>query len=166
MTNPHDLDLTPLARRALLPLQGGTGLAVGVFSGSVWITEENGPDDHVLQAGESMVLRRPGLALVEGLQDSQLILFESGEPTGRRAGPLAARAALDAPSHGAGAAEPTPPRLSVVEYERIARELRQQAVADAFSWLLRRVGRALKGPATPPPALPRPTPRLAWHGRG
>jgi hypothetical protein len=75
MTHPHHLALTPLARRALLSLRGGTGRGVGVFSGSVWITEEGEPHDHVLGPGESLVLRKPGLALVEALQDAQLILF-------------------------------------------------------------------------------------------
>jgi Protein of unknown function (DUF2917) len=208
MTNPHDLLLTPLARRALLSLQGGSGKAVGVFSGRVWITEEGVPDDHVLGPGDSMALRRPGLVIVEGLQDSQVILFDTGAtaagdplvqgvaddhlPDGNAAGIAAGaaspKASARAPSHGAGhpagggiddvgakslrgatgtggaRATGAPPRLSLAAYERIAREMRRQAMADAVQRLVRAMGRLLPRGATPPPALPgRGRPALAWQ---
>jgi hypothetical protein len=171
MTHPHDLSLTPLARRALLTLHGGEGKAVGVFSGRVWITEEGALDDHVLGPGDSMALRRPGLVLVEGLQDSQLILFDSEASA---ACPDAARsngghaqgvAAVPAPSGLAGIAGiADEARPSVAEHERIARELRRRARAHAITWLLRALGRLLTSTisspipssTSPPPALPRP----------
>lgn len=160
MTNPHDLSLTPLARQALLPLQGGSGKGVGVFSGLVWITEEGGPDDHVLGPGDSMVLRRPGLAIVEALQDSQVILFDTGAARRHAAGaePLRTSAhAVPGSRYTCGAATRTgeAPRLSLAAYERIARELRRQAMADAVHRLLQALGRLFSPPATLP-APPRP----------
>lgn len=141
MRHAHDLSLTPLARHALLALPGGAGRAVGVFSGRVWITEEGEWADHVLDPGDSLVLRRPGLALVEGLQDSQLILFEAPSP--------------DA---WAGAPGPVPPRRdaapdtpTVAEYEARARELRRQAIAEALAWLAQAPARWLR-PQGPSPA--------------
>lgn len=124
MAHTQDLSLTPLARRALLALPQGAGRAVAVFSGRVWITEAGDLEDKVLGPGDSLVLKGPGLAVVEALHDSRLMLFD---PVGRTA-------------PGAAVASPVPPR-SVFEYEREALALRQQAVADALQalWgLLRR----------------------------
>jgi len=188
MTHPHDLSLTPLARRALLSLEGGSGQGVGVFGGSVWITEEGLFDDHVLGPGESMVLRRPGLVIVEALQDSQVILFDTGASAARSranhgaapasaAGGTSGHTSVHASVHGArrvggqatGAGEPQRPSLD--EYERMARDLRRQAMAAAVSRLVQAIGRLLLRPTAPsttppstPPALPRPgRPALAWQ---
>ncbi|MCW5632748.1 MAG: DUF2917 domain-containing protein [Rubrivivax sp.] len=125
MAHTQDLSLTPLARRALLALPQGAGRAVAVFSGRVWVTEAGDMEDKVLGPGDSVVLKGTGLAVVEALHDSRIMLFE---PAGRTA------------AAGAAPALPEQPR-SVSEYEREALALRQQAVADAMQalWgLLRR----------------------------
>ena len=57
-----------LARGALLRLQDGQDLVITVQRGSVWVTQENDPDDTVLGSGERFTLDRPGLAIVEGLR--------------------------------------------------------------------------------------------------
>ena len=48
----------------LLDINDGEGLAVGCLEGAVWITQSNDPRDIVLNAGQSFMLDKPGLALV------------------------------------------------------------------------------------------------------
>lgn len=168
MTHPHDLSPTPLARRALWSLEGGQGKAVGVFSGRIWITEERMPDDHVLGPGDSMALRRPGLVLIEGLEDSQVILFDS-DPSTVRPQPAAA-AQNPAPGTAVERSRGGRPGLagrggpSLMDYERLAYEMRRQARADALRWLFEALGRLLRllvPRASPPAAAPRPGVGLA-----
>ena len=59
----HDVTL---ARGALLRLQDGQDLVITVQRGSVWVTQENDPDDTVLGSGERFTLDRPGLASSRG----------------------------------------------------------------------------------------------------
>jgi hypothetical protein len=54
----------PLNTGELLDINDGEGLTVECLEGAVWITQSNDPRDVVLNAGESFVLDRPGLALV------------------------------------------------------------------------------------------------------
>ena len=61
-----------LERGEAMPLRGGAGRTVHAHAGRVWITEENRPDDVVLQAGESVRLDRHGLAIVEALSDAAI----------------------------------------------------------------------------------------------
>ena len=48
----------------LLDINDGEGFKVECVEGSVWITQSNDPRDIVLNAGQSFVLDRSGLALV------------------------------------------------------------------------------------------------------
>jgi Protein of unknown function (DUF2917) len=48
----------------LLGINDGEGFAVECLEGAVWITQSNDPRDIVLNAGQSFVLDKPGLALV------------------------------------------------------------------------------------------------------
>lgn len=48
----------------LLDINDGEGLTVECLEGAVWITQSNDPRDVVLNAGQSFVLDKPGLALV------------------------------------------------------------------------------------------------------
>ncbi len=48
----------------LLDINDGLGFAVECLEGAVWITQSNDPRDIVLEAGESFVLDKPGLALI------------------------------------------------------------------------------------------------------
>jgi len=50
-----------------LKVVDGAGSTVTAVEGSVWITEENRPQDIVLEAGSSYRLREPGVALVNSL---------------------------------------------------------------------------------------------------
>jgi hypothetical protein len=59
-----------LQRGRFLRIQSGAGSTVAAHAGSVWITEEASPRDVVLRPGQSLKLRRRGLALVEAMSDA------------------------------------------------------------------------------------------------
>ena len=61
-----------LARGEAVPLRDGRGRTVRAHSGRVWITEENGNRDVVLEPGESFRLARSGLAVVEAFSDASI----------------------------------------------------------------------------------------------
>jgi hypothetical protein len=48
----------------LLDIHDGEGFRVECLEGAVWITQSNDPRDIVVDAGQSFVLDKPGLALV------------------------------------------------------------------------------------------------------
>ena len=50
-----------------LKVVDAAGSTVSAIEGSVWITEENQPNDIVLTPGGSYRLRKPGVALVNSL---------------------------------------------------------------------------------------------------
>ena len=57
-------------------------MGIALVEGSVWITQQNDPRDIALDAGESFIFDRPGLAIVQALLTSKLQLFEP-EPAAR-----------------------------------------------------------------------------------
>jgi hypothetical protein len=63
-----------LQRGQFLRVVDGAGSTVTAQGGSVWITEENSARDVVLGAGQSMFLRRPGVALLEAFSDASISL--------------------------------------------------------------------------------------------
>jgi hypothetical protein len=50
-----------------LKVVDGVGSTLCALEGSVWITEEDHPQDIILEAGHCYRLRRPGTALVNSL---------------------------------------------------------------------------------------------------
>lgn len=58
-----------------LKVLDGAGSTVTAVEGSVWITEENDPNDIVLEAGKSYRLRERGIALVNSLGGSAAVAF-------------------------------------------------------------------------------------------
>ena len=61
-----------LDRGETVPLRGVQGRTVRAHSGRIWITEENGSRDVVLEPGESFRLAHCGLALVEAFSDASI----------------------------------------------------------------------------------------------
>lgn len=55
-------------------MKDALGSVIWVREGSVWITEENVPEDVVLEAGRSYRLSGPGLALVHAFGDATVAL--------------------------------------------------------------------------------------------
>jgi hypothetical protein len=75
---PMRIELEPgalrLAPGQILKVTDALGSTVCVREGSVWITEENLPQDVVLEAGHCHQLSRPGLALVRAFGDATVAL--------------------------------------------------------------------------------------------
>ncbi len=65
-----------LARDGLIALRDAPGTHVACLTGALWITEDHGRYDIILEAGESVTLRRRGLTLVMALQPASLRLSE------------------------------------------------------------------------------------------
>jgi hypothetical protein len=69
-------------RRPLLTLDAGqvltlddaAGTRICARSGTVWVTQEGFPQDHILEGGHSFVVARPGRTLVQALADSVVAL--------------------------------------------------------------------------------------------
>jgi len=67
---------------AALRLHDSVGKGVSLCGGKLWITQQGDPRDIFLDAGESFVFDRPGLALVQAVATSSLVLCEP-EPGAR-----------------------------------------------------------------------------------
>jgi hypothetical protein len=61
-----------LVRGEAVPVRDGKGRTVRAHAGRVWITEENGTRDVVLEPGESFRLAHSGLAVVEAFSDASI----------------------------------------------------------------------------------------------
>jgi hypothetical protein len=61
-----------LVRGEAVPVRDAKGRTVRAHAGRVWITEENGTRDVVLEAGESFRLAGSGLAVVEAFSDASI----------------------------------------------------------------------------------------------
>ena len=77
MDNELRHPLTELKAGSTLHLRDQQGYAVVVFEGQVWITQDGDARDIVLAGGESFRLDRPGLALVQAMHDSKLMLLQA-----------------------------------------------------------------------------------------
>lgn len=61
-----------LAPRDSLPMQDARGTILRVNRGSLWITQENDTQDIVLRTGDTWVVERNGLTIVEAQSDTSL----------------------------------------------------------------------------------------------
>jgi hypothetical protein len=60
-----------LNKGALVDLRPPThGVRIEVESGSVWVTQTGDTVDHLLHRSQNFVVERPGLVVVQALQDS------------------------------------------------------------------------------------------------
>lgn len=66
-----------LRRGELLRLRNMRGHGIAVLRGMAWVTQDADPRDILLEPGQSFVLDRPGLALVQALQDTGLLVFDA-----------------------------------------------------------------------------------------
>lgn len=71
-----DASTLSLRRDGLIAVRDGEGSRIRCLSGSLWVTEEQGGDDVVLEPGEGFTIRRPGLTLIMALQPTTLQLAE------------------------------------------------------------------------------------------
>lgn len=68
--------LTPLHAGEFLRIQDGAGQSVAVFDGLVWVTQDGDPRDEFVANGETFMLDRPGLAVIEALADTRLLVLQ------------------------------------------------------------------------------------------
>jgi hypothetical protein len=61
-----------LRRGEVIRLKGSPGSTIQAHRGRVWLTEEKSVHDVVLDAGQSHLLARPGLAIVEAFTDASI----------------------------------------------------------------------------------------------
>ncbi|MGE5339386.1 MAG: DUF2917 domain-containing protein [Gemmatimonadota bacterium] len=67
--------VTRLERGALLRLNDVDGRNVAVCSGTVWITQDRDPRDVFVGPGETFRIDRPGLVLVQAIDDASLLVL-------------------------------------------------------------------------------------------
>lgn len=67
-----------LSAGKLLRIKPCQGRAVAVARGLVWLTQDHDPRDVILGDGESFELDRPGLAIVQALHNSSVLVLEPG----------------------------------------------------------------------------------------
>lgn len=95
-----------LSRRERVQLIDGMGTIITCSSGCIWLTQHRDSRDIVIGPGESFVLDRPGLALVQALAASSVALEEPVQACGRLA------IWIDKPLHSAKS-KPTQMQLSL-----------------------------------------------------
>jgi hypothetical protein len=74
-----------LKAREILPIEDGTGLEVKCLRGALWITQGGDHEDIIIDGGESFVLDRPGLSLVNALLEPALVVVQRRTTTLRSA---------------------------------------------------------------------------------
>jgi hypothetical protein len=78
-----------LAKGEILRLPQAAGSAVACLQGSLWVTEDADPLDHVLESGQCLRLQRPGTTLVMALAPTRLRVTPARARPGRGAGAAA-----------------------------------------------------------------------------
>src|SRR5687768_12375674 len=63
-----------MARGSLARIVDGRGLALELWDGELWITQERDPRDYFIRAGERFEVKREGLALAYALRPSHITL--------------------------------------------------------------------------------------------
>ncbi|HXZ47700.1 MAG TPA: DUF2917 domain-containing protein [Usitatibacter sp.] len=61
----------------VVTLVDAAGTRIAARRGTVWITEEGGRDDHILAAGEALVVGRAGRTVVQALAPSRIAIREA-----------------------------------------------------------------------------------------
>ena len=63
-----------LEKRGVIPIKDAVGTRIDCLWGRIWITEQESLDDQVLYPGESYVISRGGLAVVQALCEARVEL--------------------------------------------------------------------------------------------
>jgi Protein of unknown function (DUF2917) len=74
-----------LEAREILPIEDGAGLEVKCLRGALWITQSGDHEDIIIDDGESFVLDRQGLSLVNALLEPALVVVQRRTTTLRGA---------------------------------------------------------------------------------
>ena len=65
-----------LAAGQILTLDDAEGLRILARSGTVWVTEEGNPDDHIVGPGDTLIVAHPGRTLVQAIDSAWISLAE------------------------------------------------------------------------------------------
>ena len=60
----------------ILTLDDAVGLSILARSGTVWVTEEGSPSDHIVGPGDTLIVARPGRTLVQAMHPAWISLAE------------------------------------------------------------------------------------------
>jgi DUF2917 family protein len=77
MGSPLD-DPIYLKTREILSSEDGAGLEVKCLRGTLWITQDGDRQDRIIDSGDSYLLDRPGLSLVNALLGPALVIVQRG----------------------------------------------------------------------------------------
>ena len=69
-----------LAQGDVLPLDNASGVQVASLEGSLWLTEEHGKGDVILNPGESYAVEAKGRTLVQALSAARVAVQSAGAP--------------------------------------------------------------------------------------
>jgi Protein of unknown function (DUF2917) len=135
MNTDLSLALTHLAKNETLRIRDAQGRGIAVFGGTVWVTQDSDPRDHVLGVGQTFAFDRPVGVIVQALSHASVLVFDV-DP---------AQASTEAQRRRAA---PEGPR-STLQWYLEARRQRALAIGDAiargFAVLRRGVARAFGG---------------------
>jgi hypothetical protein len=84
-----ELEPIALAARTIHKIADARGTTVTCVTGIAWITQERDPRDLILEAGQSVVLDRPGTAIVYAMQDLLITLGQATQLPKAAGRPLA-----------------------------------------------------------------------------
>ena len=77
-----DTGLSRLRAGEFLRIEDGAGRSLAVFDGLVWVTQDGDPCDAFVARGQTFTLDRQGLAVIEALTDTRLIVLEGESANG------------------------------------------------------------------------------------
>ena len=69
-----------LGQGDVLPLDNAAGVQVSSLAGSLWLTEERGGGDVILQPGESYEVETAGRTLVQAMSAARVAVESAGAP--------------------------------------------------------------------------------------
>lgn len=90
-----ELDSIALAARSVHRIENAKGIHVTCARGVTWITQERDARDIILSAGQSVVLDRPGLAIVFAFKDAVITVGAGWQLPAAAGAPTPARAYAD-----------------------------------------------------------------------
>lgn len=133
-----DRALTRLSRGSFMHFDGGRGLSVFVLRGQIWATQFGDRRDLIVGRGRLLALDKPGLAVLEALEDTVLLVVDAAAP----ALPAAIETGLAGQPGLAGAArQRSTVEMTAWEVHMMARRQRAQLLAR----LQRRAAAGLRG---------------------
>jgi hypothetical protein len=60
----------------VVTLDDAQGTRIAARTGTVWVTEEGEPRDHVVDAGDAIIVARPGRTVVQALKPSWISIAD------------------------------------------------------------------------------------------